>query len=64
MNSKYQVGQTVEVKVWGKGQGVTMLAVIEDVELDSDFEDYFVRFQAGNGTWANVHDLREVREVA
>lgn len=63
MNSKYQIGQKVIIHVFGKGQlvsGEFIPAVIEDIELDTDSEMYFVRFEAGNAGWVNVIDVREV----
>lgn len=61
MNSKYQIGQKINVHVFGKGQlGTLLAAVIEDVELDDDSEMYFVRYESGRGGWVSVLDVREV----
>lgn len=67
MNSKYSIGQVVEVKA--NTQRTLVLPVFEkaeivDIDIDDDSEFYSVKFLTGHtvglgNRWVNVHDVRE-----
>lgn len=69
MNSKYQIGQVVEVKANTQRTVLTLpvfeKAEILDIDIDDDSEFYSVKFVTGHtvglgNRWVNVHDVREV----